>query len=90
MLEIYQVTLFTISSRNKRSHVALVKLPNAIHLELHLSSQVTKLITFETLQVLLLQQNVDTFLDIRNFGYEAVLDLLNHLTDQLCVLHRFA
>ena len=53
-------------------------------------SQVTKLVTFQALEVLLLQEDVDTFLDVRDLGHKAVLDLRDDFGHQLCVLHRLA
>jgi hypothetical protein len=53
-------------------------------------SQVAKLVTFQTLEVLLFQENVDAFLDVWNLGHESVLDLRDDLGDKLCVLHRLA
>jgi hypothetical protein len=53
-------------------------------------SQVTELVTFQTLEVLLLQEDVDTLLDVWNLGHESILDLRDNFGDQLCVLHRLA
>jgi hypothetical protein len=37
--------------------------------------QIAKLVAFQTLQVLLLEEDVDTLLDVADFGREAGLDL---------------
>jgi hypothetical protein len=53
-------------------------------------SKVAQLIVLETLQVLLLQENVDTFLDVGDLGYESRPDLVDGLADQERVLHLLA
>jgi hypothetical protein len=52
--------------------------------------QVAKLVAVQTLQVLLFEEDVDTLLDITDFGREAGLDLRDGLRHKHGMLHRLA
>ena len=51
------------------------------------SRQVAQLFPLQPLQVFFLDQLIDGFLDIGDFGREAGFDLLNGFLDKLNVLH---
>jgi hypothetical protein len=53
-------------------------------------SKVSQLIIVETLEVLLLEEDLDALLDIRDVGDEARFDLVDGVADEESVLHLLA
>lgn len=49
--------------------------------------EVAEFVVVQTLQILLLQQDVDTLLDVRDLRNEAGTDLADGFADKLSVLH---
>lgn len=52
--------------------------------------QITELIVLQALEVLLVEQNLDTLLDIGNLGHKTGPDLVNGFGNELLVLHLLA
>jgi len=54
------------------------------------SSEIADLVVVQTLQILLLQQDLDALLDVRDLWHEARANLVDRLADEEVVLHLLA
>lgn len=53
----------------------------------HPLCQISKLVIFETLEIILVEENFDALFDVANLGNEATADLVDSFADELGMLH---